>query len=143
MVKSDSWSESIDDFSDIKALAKQENTPIINSKADAAQSLQSAMTDDAILSSQPFTIQKTSLSAPLIYEDIWGDDVEEPCVTATSFSPDQMLNADMELIKKWTKDEEPDDDILVLSENSNEISVSSVASLYAAHGNATDFLTKF
>src|SRR5713226_2644256 len=147
MLKDDSWSESIDDFSNIEALANQENTPIVNNKTDAAQSLQSAMNIGAIPSSEPLAIQKISLSAPIIYEDIWGDDVEESYVTETSFSPCQMLNAGTEPIKEWTEDEEQlseqDDHTLFLSENTNEISASPVASSFAAYENATDLLTKF
>jgi RNA polymerase sigma factor (sigma-70 family) len=147
MLKDDSLSESTDDYCDREILANQENTPIFNNKANAAPSLQSAMNLDAIPSSQPLTIQKTSLSAPIIYEDIWGDDVEEYCGTETSFSPGQILNADTEPIKEWIEYEEQsveeDDHTLFLSENSNEISASPVASSFAADEHAADLLTKF
>ncbi len=138
MVEDDFWSEPIDDFSNIKALANQEKTPTVN-MADAAQSLRLATNRDTIPASQPLLIPKTSPSAPIIYEDIWGDDVEKPSVAETSFSSYQKVFADIEPIREWIEDEEllseQNDETLFLSKNSNEIPVSPIASPFAAHEN--------
>ncbi len=147
MVKDDFWSEPIDDFGNGEALANQKNTSIVNYKADAAQSLQIPTKEDKVSALLSSVIPKTSLSRPIIYEDIWGDDVEEPSVIETSFSPDQTLNADIEPIKEWTAGEEllseQTHETLALLENSNEIPASPIISSFAAYENATDFLTKF
>ncbi len=147
MVKDDFWSEPIDDFGNGEALANQKNTSIVNYKADAAQSPQIPTKEDKVSALLSSVIPKTSLSGPIIYEDIWGDDVEEPSVIETSFSPDQTLNADIEPIKEWTADEEllseQTHETLALLENSNEIPASPITSSFAAYENATDFLTKF
>ncbi len=138
MVEDDFWSEPIDDFSNIKALANQEKTPTVN-MADAAQSLRLATNRDTIPASQPLLIPKTSPSAPIIYEDIWGDDVEKPSVAETSFSSYQKVFADIEPIREWIEDEEllseQNDETLFLSKNSNEIPVPPIASPFAAHEN--------
>ena len=147
MVKNDFWSEPADGLNDLEALTNQRNTAFFDFTVDAAQFSQLATNEDTTSSSQPPLIPKTPLSAPIIYEDIWGDDVEEPSVTETFFSPDQTLNADMEPIKEWTEDKEllseQNDETLVLLENSNQIPASPITSSLAVHENATDFLTKF
>ncbi|HYT43927.1 MAG TPA: hypothetical protein VEP90_16425 [Methylomirabilota bacterium] len=138
MAKDDFWPEPKGDFSNEKALANQEKTPIVN-MADAAQSLQLATNRDTIPASQPLLIPKTSPSLPIIYEDIWGDDVEKSSVAETSFSSDRTLFADIKPIREWIEDEEllgeQIDETLFLSKTSNEISVSSIASSFAAHEN--------
>lgn len=147
MVKNDFWSEPKDDFNNGEALANQKKIPIVNYKADAAQSLQIPTKEDKVSALLSSVIPKTSLSGPIIYEDIWGDDVEEPNATEASFSPDQTLNADMELIKEWTDNEEllseQTHETLALFENSTEISASPIISTFAAYESATDFPTKF
>ena len=149
MVKDDFWSEPIDDLSNVEASTIQGNRPIFDDKVGAAQSLQFAMNGDTVSSSQlPIIPKKTFLSAPIIYEDIWGDDVGEPTVAETPFSLDQMLYADKEPIKEWTEDEEllsehDDDKTLFQSENIGEISDLPIASSFEAHENATDLLTEF
>lgn len=138
MAKDDFWPEPKGDFSNEKALANQEKTPIVNI-ADAAQSLQLATNRDTIPASQPLLIPKTSPSLPIIYEDIWGDDVEKSSVAETSFSSDRTLFADIKPIREWIEDEEllgeQIDETLFLSKTSNEISVPSIASSFAAHEN--------
>lgn len=138
MAKDDFWPEPKSDFSNEKALANQEKTPIVNI-ADAAQSLQLATNRDTIPASQPLLIPKTSPSLPIIYEDIWGDDVEKSSVAETSFSSDRTLFADIKPIREWIEDEEllgeQIDETLFLSKTSNEISVPSIASSFAAHEN--------
>src|SRR5438105_548399 len=129
MVKDDFWLEPTDNLNDVEALNNRGNIPVFDPKTDITQSLQLAINEDAISSSQPPIIGKTSLSAPIIYEDIWGEKVDDPSIIETLFSPDPI-------IKEWTED----DDHLFLSENNNEISASAVASSFAAHENATDFL---
>ena len=136
-------------LSNVEASTIQGNRPIFDDKVGDAQSLQLAVNGDTVSSSQLPIIPKTTfLSAPIIYEDIWGDDVGEPTVTETPFSLDQTLYADKELIKEWTEDEEllgehDDDKTLFQSENSNEISDLPIASSFEAHENATDLLTEF
>src|SRR6266436_1211981 len=147
MVKNDFWSEPADGLNDLEALTNQRNTAFFDYTVDAAQFSQLATNEDTTSSSQLPLIPKTPLSAPIIYEDIWGDDVEEPSFTETSFSPNQTLNADMEPIKEWTEDKEllseQNDETLMLVENSNQIPASPITSSLAAHENTTDFLTKF
>jgi len=148
MVKDDFWSEPIDDLSNVEASTIRGNRPIFDDKLGAAQSLQLATNGDTVSSSQLPIIPKTSvLSAPIIYEDIWGDDVGEPTVTETPFSLDQTLYADKESIKEWTEDEEllgePDGDKeLFQSENIDEISDLPIASPFEVRENATDLLTE-
>ncbi|HYT40893.1 MAG TPA: hypothetical protein VEP90_00985, partial [Methylomirabilota bacterium] len=138
MVEDDSWAEPIDDFSNITPLANQEKTSTVN-MVDAAQSHRLATNRDTIPASKPLIIPKSSTSAPIIYEDIWGDDVEKPSVAETSFSSYQKLFADIEPIREWIEDEEllgeQNDETLFLSKNSNEIPVSPIASPFAAHEN--------
>jgi len=78
MVKNDFWSEPADGLNDLEALTNQRNTAFFDYMVDAAQFSQPATNEDTTSSSQPPLIPKTPLSAPIIYEDIWGDDVEEP-----------------------------------------------------------------
>lgn len=139
MVKKDFWSEPADGLNDLEALTNQRSTTFFDYTVDAAQFSQLATNEDMTSSSQPPIIPKTSLSAPIIYEDIWGDGVKEPTVTKAPFSPDQTLYADIEPIQEWNEDEEllgeQNDETLFLSKNSNEIPVSPITSPFAAHEN--------
>src|SRR6266480_10211 len=77
-------------------------------KVDAAQSSQLAAGEDTPSSSQSPIIPKTSLSAPIIFEDIWGDNIGEPTFkeTSSSIDTDPIKYKDAKLDSEWIEDEE-------------------------------------
>jgi RNA polymerase sigma factor (sigma-70 family) len=150
MVKDDFWPEPADRFSDLEVPTNQGNTPIFDYKVDAAQSSQLAINEDTTSSSQPPIIPKTSLSAPIIFEDIWGDDIGEPTFTETSSSidADQTIYTDAKLDSEWVEDEElldetDDDETSFNSHNEHGISTSLMESPLIELENRPDLLAEF
>src|SRR5258708_6062988 len=150
MVKDDCWPEPADDFSDVEVSTNQGNTTTFDYKADASQSPQLAINKDATSSSQPPIIPKTSLSAPIIFEDIWGDDIGEPTFTETpsSIDADQTIYMNAKLDSEWVEheellDETDDDETSFILENEQGISTSLIESPLIELENRPDLLAEF
>src|SRR5258708_38460329 len=150
MVKDDCWPEPADDFSDVKVSTNRGNTTPFHYKLDTSQSAQLAINEDATSSSQPLIIPKTSLSAPIICEDIWGDDVREPTFTKppSSIDTDQTVYTDAKLDSEWVEDEELLDETdngetSFISENEQGISTSPIESPLIELENRPDLLAEF
>src|SRR6266566_3004749 len=133
MVKDDFWPEPADQFSNLEVPTNQGKTSIFDYTVDAAQSFQLAAGENTPSSSQPPIISKTSLSAPIIFEDIWGDDIGEPTFTETSSSidTDQIIYTVAKPDSEWVEDEglldeTDDDEISFISENEQGISTSPI-----------------
>ncbi len=72
----------------------------------------------------PSTIPQTSLSAPIIFADIWGEEVEEVTVTAIPNTIDQHLN--IEPLNEWYKYERDFEPTLIY-ESRNETSTEALS----------------
>jgi|GEM_PF-3514251 len=150
MVKDDFWPEPADRFSNLEVPTNQVNTPIFDYKVDAAQSSQLAINEDTTSSSQPPIIPKTSLSAPIIFEDIWGDDIGEPTFTETpsSIDADQTIYMNAKLDSEWVEQEElldetDGDETSFILENEQGISTSLIESPLIELENRPDLLAEF
>jgi RNA polymerase sigma factor (sigma-70 family) len=155
MVKDDFWSEPADDSSDVEIHTTnhvQVNTPIFNTEVDATQPSQQATNEITTSSSQTSIIPKTSLSIPIIFEDIWGDDIgDSTFIDTPSFSidPDQTIYTDAESDSEEVEGEKllgeiDDDETYFLSENGHGSStlLRETAPLME-HENAPGLLTGF
>ncbi len=138
------------DSSDVEVLTNlvQGNTPTFDLKVDAAQPPQQTANEDTTSSSLSPKIPKSTLSAPIIFEDLWGNDVGEPTVTETPSANEQIVYTMEEPGIDWVVDKEllveiSDNEVLIRPTETNDIASSYVELPLIEFENAPDLLTEF
>src|SRR6266571_4266756 len=138
------------DSSDVEVLTNlvQGNTPTFDLKVDAAQPPQQTANEDTTSSSLSPKIPKSTLSAPIIFEDLWGNDVGEPTVTETPSANEQIVYMMEEPGIDWVVDKEllveiSDNEVLIRPTETNDIASSYVELPLIEFENAPDLLTEF
>ncbi len=150
MVKDDFWSEPANGFSDVEVPTNlvQGNTPTFDLKVDAAQPPQQSANEDTTSLSLSPKIPKSTLSSPIIFEDLWEDDVGYPAVSQTPPANEQTVYTGVDPSNEWVIDEEllgesTDIEVLLRSAGTNEIASSYVEPQLTEFENVPDLLTAF